>query len=104
MPKEQNLDAALKVVQENPYTGTAEQVVTLSLAIAEAGNALDASTESVEVQVSAKMGQLEISVVDRGTGMTEDVLRRADDPFFTTKEAGKGMGLGRFIARDIFQY
>ena len=66
-------------------------------------NALDASTESVEVQVSEKMGQLEISVVDRGTGMTEDVLRRADDPFFTTKEAGKGMGLGRFIARAVFE-
>ena len=49
------------------------------------------------------MGQLEISVVDRGTGMTEDVLRRADDPFFTTKEAGKGMGLGRFIARAVFE-
>ena len=47
MPKEQNLDAALKVVQDNPYTGTAEQVVTLSLAIAEAGNALDASTFSL---------------------------------------------------------
>lgn len=66
-------------------------------------NALDASTESVEVQVSEQMGQLEISVVDRGTGMTEDVLRRADDPFFTTKEAGKGMGLGRFIARAVFE-
>jgi PAS domain S-box-containing protein len=37
---------------------------------------------------------ISISVRDTGTGMTEEVLRSAVEPFFTTKEVGKGSGLG----------
>lgn len=36
----------------------------------------------------------EISVSDEGAGMPEEVLKQALDPFFTTKEAGHGSGLG----------
>jgi len=35
-----------------------------------------------------------LSVVDNGEGMDENTLERATDPFFTTKEVGKGTGLG----------
>lgn len=35
-----------------------------------------------------------LSVTDRGTGMPGDVLSRAVEPFFTTKDAGHGIGLG----------
>ena len=35
-----------------------------------------------------------ISVADTGTGMPPEVLERALEPFFTTKEVGKGSGLG----------
>ncbi len=35
-----------------------------------------------------------ITMADTGTGMSEDVLARAFDPFFTTRPAGCGIGLG----------
>ena len=35
-----------------------------------------------------------VRVQDDGTGMSEEVVRRASEPFYTTKEIGKGSGLG----------
>ncbi|HEX9931534.1 MAG TPA: ATP-binding protein [Allosphingosinicella sp.] len=35
-----------------------------------------------------------VTVADTGTGMAPDVAARATEPFFTTKEAGRGTGLG----------
>ncbi|MCP4674552.1 MAG: response regulator [Deltaproteobacteria bacterium] len=35
-----------------------------------------------------------LEVCDTGTGMNEETLNRAIEPFFTTKPAGKGTGLG----------
>lgn len=44
-----------------------------------------------------------IEVRDRGTGMTQDVLSQALDPFFTTKEVGQGTGLGLPMVFGIVQ-
>src|SRR5262249_18704132 len=35
-----------------------------------------------------------LEVIDRGSGMTPEGLSQALDPFFTTKDVGKGTGLG----------
>jgi two-component system, cell cycle sensor histidine kinase and response regulator CckA len=44
-----------------------------------------------------------LEVADQGTGMTEEVLEQALDPFFTTKEVGKGTGLGLPMVFGIVQ-
>src|SRR5262249_45116995 len=44
-----------------------------------------------------------LEVADRGCGMNDKVLGQALDPFFTTKEVGKGTGLGLPVVFGIIQ-
>jgi two-component system, sensor histidine kinase RegB len=66
-------------------------------------NALQASPAGAEVLLDAALHgeQCVLTVKDRGAGMSDEVLSRAGEPFFTTKEPGEGMGLGLFLARII---
>jgi two-component system sensor histidine kinase RegB len=66
-------------------------------------NAFDASPAAspVELSVRRRNGHVAFVVEDRGSGMSEEMLRRAGEPFFTTKEPGRGMGLGLFLVRLV---
>lgn len=66
-------------------------------------NALDASPSVVRVRVASSAAAIEVSVEDDGAGMDEATLARAQDPFFTTKPAGSGMGLGLFLVATIVE-
>jgi CheY-like chemotaxis protein len=47
------------------------------------------------VRVDLEPGEyVELDVTDTGEGMSPDVIRRAFEPFFSTKDVGKGTGLG----------
>lgn len=41
-----------------------------------------------------------IAVCDTGIGMPQEDMQKAFQPFFTTKEVGKGTGLGLFLSRE----
>lgn len=68
-------------------------------------NALDASPAGapVEVHLRTRATRAEVEVVDRGPGLEADVVARVGEPFFTTKQPGRGMGLGVFLARAFFE-
>ncbi|MQA28599.1 MAG: sensor histidine kinase [Luteitalea sp.] len=68
-------------------------------------NAFDASDSHQPVMLEGVQHDRLIRLVvrDQGTRMTDDVLRRAGEPFYTTKEPGRGFGLGLFLARMFAQ-
>ncbi|MCC7171869.1 MAG: HAMP domain-containing histidine kinase [Planctomycetes bacterium] len=68
-------------------------------------NALDASPLDfhVVVRVDVTPDTLRVVVRDQGSGMDAQTLARATDPFFTTKEPGKGMGLGLFLTQTVVE-
>ncbi|MDV6316997.1 sensor histidine kinase [Idiomarina sp. HP20-50] len=57
---------------------------------------VDITTESINEQVR-------VMIDDTGCGMSEDVLSRAADPFYTTKPEGTGTGLGLSISHNIMR-
>ncbi len=73
-------------------------------------NSLDASeraaaepASSVRVTLERDATHVRIAVEDRGAGIAPELLARIGEPFFTTKEPGRGLGLGVFLARTFFE-
>jgi two-component system sensor histidine kinase RegB len=66
-------------------------------------NAVTAAGTAVELRCALEAGALRVEVRDHGPGMAPEVLARAGEPFFTTKEPGSGMGLGLFLARTVVE-
>ncbi len=66
-------------------------------------NAIDAmdGTGTLTLTTSAEPGVLVVEVGDTGPGMPPYVQSRAFEPWFTTKDVGKGTGLGLDISHKI---
>jgi signal transduction histidine kinase len=66
-------------------------------------NALDAmdGAGTLQVTVRGDSDGVSVSIADTGSGMSPQVAERAFDAFFSTKDVGKGTGLGLDIARRI---
>ena len=56
---------------------------------------------TVTVQTRLSGANLEIRVIDNGSGIPESVKEKIFQPFFTTKPTGQGTGLGLSISYDI---
>ena len=69
-------------------------------------NARDAMSEPgrVTVSISATEKSVLLLVADSGCGMDPDIAARVFDPYFTTKEVGKGTGLGLATVHGIVQH
>lgn len=66
-------------------------------------NGIDASGPDSPVLLTCFYDQdfLYFQVADNGCGMDEEAIARAPEPFYTTKEQGKGLGLGLFLAGNV---
>lgn len=96
-------DSGPRLSIETPDSELAVSAVQADLVVALRGlvnNALDATETGGQVRVSCVVEGNSVvwEIADTGVGMSEAVRARALEPFYTTKPAGKGVGLGMFVA------
>jgi two-component system NtrC family sensor kinase len=102
---ETDLDAHLPLVTCAP--GEINQVL-LNL-IVNAAHAVDLARESGQIigkgrirVITRRMNdEVEIQVIDNGTGISEAIRSRIFEPFFTTKKTGQGTGQGLALSYNI---
>jgi signal transduction histidine kinase len=100
--KSKSVHLTLKVEQNLPavhgFGGELNQVWANLL-----DNAIDAVSEGGRVELTAShcRHNVVVSVVDNGPGIPADIRDRIFDPFFSTKPAGQGTGLGLDIVRRL---
>lgn len=70
------------------------------------GGTLSIDVESVELKQHTKLVSgryLKLAVSDTGSGISEDMLEKIFNPFFSTKEHGKGSGLGLSLIHSFME-
>lgn len=66
-------------------------------------NAFHASDqdETVTLEAMADQDRVWFTINDQGRGMDRETIANAREPFFTTKPAGQGLGLGLYLAATL---
>jgi PAS domain S-box-containing protein len=103
-----NVDMQIELKADLPYVECREtqigQIITNLL-----NNAFDAveiengDPRWVKLSADCVHGELRVDVTDSGPGIEADVKALLMEPFFTTKEVGRGMGIGLSLSRAIAQ-
>ncbi len=86
-------------------------VTNASLAMPEKGGTIEVSLSDIDFAPESTVQGFEVVpgeyvqlvVKDTGSGMGPDVMKRVFDPFFTTREVGKGTGMGLAMVYGIVQ-
>ena len=70
-------------------------------------NSIDAlenlSKKWIRIEFKLIQNHILISVIDSGIGLPSEIKDKIMNPFFTTKEVGKGTGLGLFISWSLIE-
>jgi two-component system, NtrC family, sensor kinase len=103
-PKLEAQGVKLDVTQSGPAEVMAD-AVQLELALLNlVANSLDATSAGGSISIAVGRtpeDRVRIDVADTGCGIEPAILPRIFEPWMTTKEAGRGSGLGLSITRDV---
>jgi two-component system, NtrC family, sensor kinase len=85
------------------YVDPRKMEQALTNLISNAVQAMDGQGKVTIRAWAATDGTVKIRISDSGSGIPEEDISKIFDPFYTTKDVGKGTGLGLFITHDIIQ-
>jgi two-component system NtrC family sensor kinase len=91
-----DLDERIPIITNNK-SGLEEALLNICM------NALDAigGVGTISLKTEAVGGRIRITICDSGPGIPLEVRENMFEPFVTTKEVGKGTGLGLYVTREI---
>jgi len=78
-------------------------VVNARDAVADPGAGRDDEPGRIAIEVREREGWAVMEIADNGCGMEAETAKRLFEPFYTTKEVGKGSGLGLSIAFGVIR-
>ncbi len=104
--KHYNISTSLNEEQEKVVVGFPNEYSQVMLNLLQ--NAKDSIVErgvegEIVIDVFEEDDAVVVSVKDNGGGVPEDLQNKIFDPFITTKEAGKGTGVGLYLSRRIIE-
>ena len=93
-------DSIMAVVYPNEYSQVLLNILSNSKDVLEE---LRVVSPRIRIRVFRENGNAVVTVWDNGGGIDEQVLPRIFDPYFSTKEQGKGTGIGLYMSKVIIE-
>lgn len=63
----------------------------------------DVPKKQIEVSIKEENGHAIVCVIDNGGGISETVINRMFEPYFTTKHKSSGTGIGLYMSQQIIE-
>ena len=106
--KNHNIKVNVEVIDENiaieGHEDLFEQVVINILSNSrDAFEGLEIEDKYIDIKIDSKDNMPIITIEDNAGGIPKDIAEKIFNPYFTTKEQGKGTGLGLYMSKDIMK-
>jgi signal transduction histidine kinase len=72
-------------------------------AIEERKNGSDTVESTIKITISKDSEYIMVNVQDNGKGVPSELVDRIFEPYYTTKEQGKGTGVGLYMSKVIIE-
>ncbi|MCM2359765.1 MAG: ATP-binding protein [Geobacteraceae bacterium] len=105
--KEQRITIEVSAIGEPQINGYPNEFgqVLLNILMNARDALLEPGTDDARVTVRSwtEEGKAVVTITDNAGGIQEEIMNKIFDPYFTTKELGKGTGIGLFMSKTIIE-